>query len=304
MIFYADVPGLKLLHRGKVRDSFRVSDTSRLIVVTDRISAFDVKIETPIARKGEVLNRLAAYWFEHTRDIIDNHLLKVVDPQAMLVAEAEPIRVEMVVRGYAAGSLWRGYEKGKRTFSGAQVGEGLSENGKLARAIVTPTTKEDSDREISPDEIVREGLVDRETYETMAQVALSLYARGQKMLGSKGILLADTKYEFGRVGGKLVLIDELHTPDSSRFWDRQTYERSPKDAPSIDKEFLRQWLLREANGGPIPTHLPPEVAEETHDRYVALYERVIGVLPPPETPRMDRLIENLRAAHVAPEPTS
>lgn len=303
MIFYADVPGLKLLHRGKVRDSFRVSDTSRLIVVTDRISAFDVKIETPISRKGEVLNRLAAYWFEHTRDIVENHLLKVVDPQAMLVAEAEPIRVEMVVRGYAAGSLWRGYAKGKRVFSGATVGEGLSENGPLAQAIVTPTTKEESDREIDPAEIVREGLVDQATYSEMVRVALALYARGQKMLGDKGIILADTKYEFGRIDGRLVLIDEIHTPDSSRFWDKQDYERSPKDAPSFDKEHLRQWLLAESKGGPIPTHLPADVAEEVHNRYVALYERVIGVLPPPETPRLDRLLQNLRTAHVAPEPS-
>ncbi|MFO0664736.1 MAG: phosphoribosylaminoimidazolesuccinocarboxamide synthase [Polyangiaceae bacterium] len=303
MIFYADVPGLELLHRGKVRDSFRVSETSRLIVVTDRISAFDVKIETPIPRKGEVLNRLAAFWFEHTRDIIENHMLKVVDPQAMLVAEATPIRVEMVVRGYAAGSLWRGYEKGKRAFSGAELGEGITENGLLPHPIVTPTTKEESDREITPADIVREGLASAETYEKMRQASLSLFTRGQKMLGEKGILLADTKYEFGFIDEKLVLIDEMHTPDSSRFWDRETYERAPKDAPSIDKEYLRKWLLRAAKGGPIPTHLPPEVAEETHNRYVALYERVVGKLPPPETPRLDRLIENLRAAHVAPEPT-
>lgn len=303
MIFYADVPGLTLLHRGKVRDSFRVSDTSRLIVVTDRISAFDVKIETPISRKGEVLNRLAAFWFDHTHDIIENHLLKVVDPQAMLVAEAEPIRVEMVVRGYAAGSLWRGYAKGKRVFSGVTVPEGLTENGPLPEAIVTPTTKEESDREIDAAEIVREGLVDARTYETMKTVSLALFARGQRILAEKGIILADTKYEFGRIDGKLVLIDEIHTPDSSRFWDRAAYERSPKDAPSIDKEYLRKWLMAESRGGPIPTHLPPEVADETHNRYVELYERVVGELPPPETPRIDRLIENLRAAHVAPEPS-
>lgn len=276
-------PALQLLHRGKVRDSFRVDDRRRLIVVTDRISAFDLKIMTPIPGKGAVLNRLAAYWFAHTHDIVPNHLIATVGSHGSLVREAAPLKIEVVVRGYMAGSMARGYAKGIRSFSGVSVPEGLTENGPLPSPIVTPTTKEENDREITAAELVAEGLVDAQTYAELERVALALFARGTALLAERGLLLADTKYEFGVVDGQIVLIDELHTPDSSRIWDRAAHAADPARVPSMDKEYVRAYMLAErARTGAFPLALPPEVVAETYRRYAALFSRVTGeALPPP-----------------------
>ena len=206
-------PKLTFLHRGKVRDSLRVDDKTRLIVVTDRISAFNKKIKTPIPNKGAVLNGIAGYWFEQTKNIIPNHVIQIIDPNLMLVKEAEPIKVEMVVRGYLTGSMWRGYEEGQRNFSGATVPNGLKKNQKFDSAVLTPTTKDDDDTEISPDEIIRTGLVSAEIWEQMKTKTLELFIFGSEYLASKGIVLVDTKYEFGLLNGELILIDEIHTPD-------------------------------------------------------------------------------------------
>jgi phosphoribosylaminoimidazole-succinocarboxamide synthase len=299
MITTIDIPGLELLHRGKVRDSFRIDATRRLIVVTDRISAFDLKIKTPIPRKGEVLNRLAAFWFDETKAIVENHLHAVVDPQAMVVTEATPIRVEMVVRGAISGSMWRGYQKGVRTFSGVTVGEGLTENALLPEPIVTPTTKEESDREITPKEIVDTGLVSRATYVQMEQTALALFQKGRDVAARRGLILADTKYEFGLVGDALILIDEIHTPDSSRFWDREAYDADPANVPSFDKEFVRKWMRANQVSGELPTVLPDDVVAETARRYATLFERVTGQsLGPVEGDAEARLLRNLVTARI------
>jgi fusion protein PurCD len=269
-------PQLQPLHSGKVRDSFRVDAQTRLIVVTDRISAFDRVLTTPVPSKGAVLSGLSKFWFETTRDIVPNHLLAAVDPQAMLVREAQPVRIEMVVRGYLTGSMWRGYQKGKRVFSGAEVPNDLGKGAKFYRPIVTPTTKEDSDREIAPAQIVSEGWAEHSLYQSMERVSVALFERGSEILRKRGLILVDTKYEFGLIDGKLALIDEIHTPDSSRFWSVADWERDPGQCEDLDKEYVRKWLMDHTVEGKVPDALPPEVIEETSRRYLALFERVTG----------------------------
>ncbi len=271
-------PQLQKIHEGKVRDSFRVDASTRMIVVTDRISAFDLKMKTPIPDKGQVLNRLATWWFEATQDIVGNHVLSMFDPNVTLVKEAKPIRVEMIVRGYLSGSVWRGYQQGRREFSGTKVPDGLTNNARLPQPIVTPTTKSESDEEITPDGIVASGLATRDMYRQMEQISLALFERGTKVLAEKGLILADTKYEFGLIDGELVLIDEIHTPDSSRFWEQQRYDENPDKVPQLDKEFVRQWLManRDKVTGEYPRILPPDVVEETARRYREIFQRITG----------------------------
>jgi phosphoribosylaminoimidazole-succinocarboxamide synthase len=292
-------PQLEKLHTGKVRDSFRIDASTRMIVVTDRISAFDRVLKTPVPLKGAVLNSLSAWWFQATREIVPNHFIAAVDPQAMLVREARPIRVEMVVRGYLAGSMARGYEKGKRVFSGAKVPEELKKGDRLPAPTVTPTTKEDSDREITPEEIVSGAWADRATYAEMERVALALFKLGTETLARRGLLLVDTKYEFGLIDGKLALIDEIHTPDSSRFWGADDWKREPSSCLDLDKEYVRGWLLDHAVDGKLPEALPADVIAETSRRYLALYEKVAGapLQTQPGDPR-ERVCSNLVRAKV------
>ena len=289
-------PQLKTLHRGKVRDSLRIDDATRLLVVSDRISAFDRVLETPIPLKGEVLSRLSNWWFEQTADIVPNHVLRAVDPVATLVREVEPIRIEMVVRGYLTGSMGRAYARGVRTFCGVDVPDGLKPNQRFPQPLVTPTTKEQSDREISPAEIVSEGWTTAERYAQMKETALRLFERGTRILAEKGLILVDTKYEFGLLDGELILIDEIHTPDSSRMWDRAAYDRDPAKAEAHDKEYVRAWLRQNRKNGEYPAALPDEVVLETTRRYVEIYERVTGrkVEGSAEDPRT-RLARNLHS---------
>lgn len=270
-------PQLECIHRGKVRDSYRIDDKRRMIVVTDRISAFDSVLENAVPFKGAVLNGISNYWFEKTKDIIDNHIVEVVDPNINIVHEAFPIRVEVIVRGYLTGSMWRGYQSGKRSFSGVTVGDGLAKNQKFDTPIVTPTTKEDSDREITPEDIAKEGWVADEIYREMEKVALKLFQRGSEHLAEKGIILVDTKYEFGLLDGKLILIDEIHTPDSSRFWKKDDFEKNPDAVEQMDKEFVRQWLISNKTESGYPTKLPDLVVYETSNRYIDIYEQVTGL---------------------------
>ena len=289
-------PQLDKVHAGKVRDSFRLSPSERLVVVTDRISAFDLKLKTPITGKGEVLNRLSAFWFDKTLDIVVNHLVEVLTENAQVVREAAPIRVELVVRGYMAGSMTRAYAQGRREISGVHLPEGLRPNEKLPRPIVTPTTKEESDREITPEGLVREGLVDRDLYARMAETALELFARGTEVLAERGLILCDTKYEMGLVDGRLVLIDEIHTPDSSRIWDAESHARSPKDAEPLDKEYVRAYMLEERERtGHFPLLLPPRVIDETRARYTDLFHRVTGLSLSRAPDPAARLVEALVA---------
>lgn len=272
--FYS--PQLTVIHKGKVRDSIRVDDNTRLIAVTDRISSFDNVLNNYIPYKGAVLTGITNFWFEKTRNIIDNHLIKTVDPNISLVKEAEPIRVEVIVRGYLTGSMWRGYKKGKREFSGVSAPDGLTQNARFPEPIVTPTTKEESDREISPADIVKEGWTTKELYDRMEKIALELFDCGSRYLAERGIILVDTKYEFGLLDGELILIDEIHTPDSSRFWSKADYDVDPMKVDSIDKEFVRQWLLENKEDGEFKQVLPAEIVEETSRRYKEIYAKITG----------------------------
>jgi len=278
MNFLTDVniPSLSKIHSGKVRESFRVDGNSRLIVATDRISCFDFVLNTPVVGKGSVLNSLAAYWFEQTEDIIDNHLIRKVDPSASLVKEAQPIPVEMIVRGYLVGSAWRGYQNGKREVSGVNIPEGMTVNQAFESPIITPTTKEKSDREISPEGLFEEGWVSRELYDKMAAISLALFEKGSRILDEKGIILVDTKYEFGLVNGELILIDEIHTPDSSRFWSKEDYLKNPSNVEQLDKEFVRSYLLENKVDGEYRLDLPNEIVAETTRRYQNIFERITG----------------------------
>ncbi len=277
-------PQLPLLHRGKVRDSLRAPSGDRLIIVTDRLSAFDSVLETAIPHKGAVLNGLANFWFAKTAHIIPNHVLKLVDANAMLVKEAEPIKVEMIVRHYLTGSMWRGYQAGQRTFSGVTVPDGLTKHQPFPEFIVTPTTKEESDREISPENLVSEGWVSQVLYDQMKEKSLALFKVGSELLVAKGIILVDTKYEFGLLDGKLILIDEMHTPDSSRFWSAEDYARNPETAEQMDKEYVRQWLIANKKDGQYPRALTPEVAQEASRRYLDIYQRITGEALPTAEP--------------------
>jgi len=272
-------PQLVHLHHGKVRESFRVDGSTRLIAVSDRLSAFDKVLTTPIPLKGAALNAVSAWWFERTRDVVDNHLLRLIDPNLMLVQEATPIRVEMVVRGYLAGSMWRAYQQGQRDFWGTILPEGLRLHSAFPEPLLTPTTKEASDRPITAEEIVAGGWASVEQYREMEHLSRELFRRGTKLLAERGLILVDTKYEFGTAGGGLILIDELHTSDSSRIWDREAYRADPAGVEALDKEFVRRWLLRAGEAGTVPDALPDDVVAETGRRYAELCRRVTGAAP-------------------------
>jgi len=293
-LYYFSSPQLKKIHAGKVRDSIRIDDQKRMIVVTDRISAFNKNLVNAIPSKGGVLNTLTNFWFEKTKPIIDNHLIEQIDDNISMVKEAKPIRVEMIVRGYLTGSMWRGYQAGQRVFSGVEVPDGLTKNQKFPEPILTPTTKDKDDTEITEEEIIARGLVSQEVYNQMKTKALELFAFGTDFLSERGIVLVDTKYEFGLIDGKLILIDEIHTPDSSRFWDKKDYEKSPETAEQIDKEFVRQWMLQHKINGQVPDELPEDVIQETSKRYKDIFKIITGS-PYQEThlPIKTRMYHNL-----------
>ena len=274
-------PQLERIHRGKVRDSFRIDRNRRLVISTDRLSAFDRVLATPIPGKGAILNSLSAFWFEQTRDIVPNHFVRIAADRAMVVEEATPIRVEMIVRAFLAGSAWRAYRSGRRTLSGVDLPDGLERNARFREPIVTPTTKEAHDTEIAAQDIVRAGLATKDAYRRMETAALALFARGTELLRARGLLLVDTKYEFGLRDDEVILIDEVHTPDSSRFWNQEAYERDPQSVEAWDKEYVRRWLLEQEEGGLSPDALPDEIVEEMQRRYAELYERVTGEQAPP-----------------------
>lgn len=273
-------------YSGKVRENF-TRDGERLIIVSDRVSAFDCVLGT-IPFKGQVLNQLAAYWFEATQEVFANHMLGVPDPQAMRAVECEPIKVEMVVRAYLTGSsstsIWRAYERGDRSFCGHELPDGLVQHQKLPHNIVTPTTKAskgEHDMNTSKAELVEQGVLDGALFDELEQRCLKLFALGQKLAAERGMILVDTKYELGRrADGEIVLIDEIHTPDSSRYWYIDTYEdaMAKGEAPrSLDKEYVRRWLVSQGfRGDGQPPALTPEVRVEAAARYIETYERMTG----------------------------
>lgn len=272
-------------YRGKVRDVYRPGDGRVILITSDRISAFDHILRQAIPLKGQVLNRLAAFFFEQTEDIAPNHLLYVPDPNVSVAIECDALPIEFVVRGYLAGHAWRVYRDGGRTLCGEALPDGLRESEQLPRPILTPATKpeEGHDEDISRTEILESGILDAETLEEAASMALRLFARGTELAARRGLILVDTKYEFGRApDGRLLLIDEVHTPDSSRFYYAEGYNgRLERGEPQrqLSKEFVREWLMDhgfQGKEGQVLPDLPPEFVRQIAERYVELYETVTG----------------------------
>jgi len=301
-----DFATLGAKYEGKVRDNYTRGD-ERFIVVTDRISAFDTVLGT-IPFKGQVLNRLAAYWFERTRDVAPNHMIGIPDPNVLRCIECEPILVEMVVRAYITGttstSIWTHYERGERVFCGHRLPDGLAKNQKLPAAILTPTTKApkgEHDVSGSREEIIATGKVTAEDFDAAAAIAMRLFARGQEMCAARGLILVDTKYELGRAkDGRILVIDEIHTPDSSRFWKAGTYAdrfARGEDPEPLDKDFVRRhYTQRGYRGDGPPPALPDDVRIGAAKRYVEAYEAITGEeFVPDRTPPLERIAGKLDA---------
>jgi phosphoribosylaminoimidazole-succinocarboxamide synthase len=274
-------------YEGKVRDNYTTADGRRYIVVTDRISAFDRVLGT-LPFKGQILNRIAAFWFEKTRDVADNHVIEIPDPAVLVARECEPLPVEMVVRAYVTGvtstSIWTHYERGERVFCGHTLPDGLRKNERLPSPVLTPSTKAehgDHDVSASREEILAMGRLSARDFDEAARIALALFARGQTLCHEHGLILVDTKYEFGKdKAGNIVVIDEIHTPDSSRFWFEATYPgrfARGEDPESFDKEYVRRYLAARGftGDGPIPP-IPDEVRIEASRRYIETFEKITG----------------------------
>lgn len=279
-----NIPELGKKYSGKVRDFYLLGD-KRIIITTDRLSAFD-RVLGCFPFKGQALNELSRFWFEKTSDIIQNHMISVPDPNVMVVKNCQLIPIEMVVRGYISGvtdtSIWGSYQKGERVIYGIKFPEGLRKNQKLPKPVITPTTKAEAghDERLTEEEIRQRRIVTLKIWQEMKKAALALFERGAKICDRAGIILVDTKYEFGLLNGKLILIDEIHTPDSSRFWLKKTYrERFAKglEPENFDKEFLRIWYARRGykGEGRLPK-MPKEFMAKVSQRYISIYESITG----------------------------
>lgn len=295
-------PALGKLEKGKVRDCYKYQD-KRILITTDRISAFDCVLGT-IPFKGQVLNQLAAFWFEKTKHIVPNHVIVVPDPNVMIVKECQVLPLEFIVRGYITGvtktSLWYNYERGVRNYCGNKIPDGLKKDQKLPYPILTPTTKhEKHDRPVSREDAIAEGLIDAQTFDRASEICFKLYEYGTQHAAANGLILVDTKYELGLLDGKLVLCDEIHTPDSSRYWFANTYEqlfKLGKDQRKLDKEYVREWLAGQGFlGDGIPPVIPDEVRIEAAKRYITAYELITGLEFIPNTePPLERIAKNLK----------
>ena len=272
-------------YTGKVRDVYAIGSNYLVMVATDRISAFDVVLPEGIPFKGQVLNQIASRFLDATSDIIPNWKIAEVDPMATIGLRCEPFKVEMVIRGYLTGHAWREYKAGKRTLCGVPLPDGMVENQRFPEPIITPTTKADEghDEDISKEEIIARGIVDKEDYEQLEAYTRALFERGTQMAAEKGLILVDTKYEFGKRDGRIILMDEIHTPDSSRYFYADGYEARlarGEHQKQLSKEFVREWLM--ANGfqgqeGQQVPEMTPEVVSGITDRYIELYEHITGV---------------------------
>lgn len=277
------LPNLEQLYNGKVRDVYIFEDILAL-VVSDRISAFDHILPCPIPYKGQVLNQIAIHFLNATKDLVPNWLLASPDPNVSIGKRCTPIKLEMVVRGYLAGHAWREYSEGKRSVCGVVLPDGLQQNDKLPHPIITPTTKaeEGHDEDISAEEILRRNIVDEKTWNTLCDYTFKLFDAGQKMANERGLILVDTKYEFGIHDGEIILIDEIHTPDSSRYFYLDGYEeRQAKGEAQIQlsKEFVREWLIKngfQGKDGQVMPEMPQEFIDEVSMRYIVLYELITG----------------------------
>jgi phosphoribosylaminoimidazole-succinocarboxamide synthase len=293
-------------YRGKVRDNYDLSDGRRIIVATDRLSAFDLNIAA-IPCKGQVLTQTARFWFDQTADICPNHVIEYPDPNVLICRRLDIMPVEIVVRDYLAGttatSVWSMYKAGRRDIYGIDFPDGLSENQKLPQTILTPTTKahDGHDEPVTPAEIVANGMLNATQWDAVSRTALALFARGREIAASRGLILVDTKYEFGLDrDGQIILADEIHTPDSSRYWFAETYPGrfaagEPPDA--FDKDVLRRWVAARCDPykDDIPP-IPPQVIGQTAAVYIDAYERITGenfTVPPPGQPVLERIRANL-----------
>jgi phosphoribosylaminoimidazole-succinocarboxamide synthase len=308
----ATIPELPNHYRGKVRDNYDLPDgpngPRRIIIASDRLSAFDINIAA-IPFKGQVLTQTARFWFDRTADLCPNHVLEYPDPNVVVCKRLDILPVEIVVRDYLAGttatSVWSMYKAGKREVYGVRLPDGLRENQKLPQTLITPTTKAgdgEHDEPVTPAEILDRGVLTRQQWETVSSRALALFARGRELAAQRGLILVDTKYEFGTDrDGNILLADEVHTPDSSRYWFAKSYpERFEAGQPpeSFDKDFLRRWVAARCDPykDPIPA-IPPDVIAATAKVYIDAYETITGekfALVEPETPVLDRIRANLK----------
>ena len=277
-------PGQKSVYHGKVREVYDINNEYLVMIVSDRISAFDVVLPKGIPYKGQVLNQIAEKFLDATLDIVPNWKIATPDPMVTVGHKCEPFKVEMVIRGYLTGHAWREYRDGKRTLCGLAMPNGMVENQKFAQPLLTPTTKADvgHDEDISREEILAQGLVSKEDYEMLEKYTVALFKRGTEMAAEKGLILVDTKYEFGKKDGKIYLIDEIHTPDSSRYFYAKGYEErlaKGEDQKQLSKEFVRQWLIANGFQGKDGQQVP-EMTEEyitsVSERYIELYENITG----------------------------
>ncbi len=279
-----NLPGQSHFYKGKVRDVYTIENKFLVMVVTDRISAFDVVLPEAIPFKGQVLNQIAAKFLQATLDIVPNWVLDIPDPNVTIGKICEPFKVEMVIRGYLAGHAWREYQAGRRSVCGVSLPDGLKENDKLPEPIITPTTKASvgHDEDISREEIIRRNIVSEEDYLMLEKYTRALYQRGTEMVADLGLILVDTKYEFGKYNGQITLIDEIHTPDSSRYFYKEGYEVRQANAEpqkQLSKEFVRKWLIDNGFQGkedqvvPEMTH---EFVKSISERYIELYEHITG----------------------------
>ncbi len=278
------LPGQTNFYKGKVRDVYTINDKHLVMMVSDRISAFDVVLPRPIPYKGQVLNQIAAQFLNATREIVPNWMISVPLPNATLGLKCDTYPVEMVVRGNLTGHAWRTYKSGLRTICGVTMPDGMKENDFFPKPILTPTTKahEGHDEDISREEIISSGLVSKEEYEQIEKYTLALFERGREMAKDRGLILVDTKYEFGHIGDTIYLIDEIHTPDSSRYFYLEGYDERQKKGEQqrqLSKEFVREWLMDNGFQGKEGQQIPEmteEVVGQISERYIELYEVVTG----------------------------
>ncbi|MCP4120641.1 MAG: phosphoribosylaminoimidazolesuccinocarboxamide synthase [Bacteroidetes bacterium] len=301
-----NLPGQTAYYKGKVRDVYTVNQDLLVMVVSDRISAFDVVLPRTIPYKGQVLNQIAAKFLEATSDIVPNWVMKVPDANVTMGHRCDPFKVEMVIRGYCTGHAWRTYRSGERMLCGVQMPEGLKEHDAFPEPLITPSTKEDEghDEDISREEIIAQGIVSEEDYVQMEAYTRALFQRGTEMARERGLILVDTKYEFGKADGKIYLIDEIHTPDSSRYFYYDGYaERQAAGEPQrqLSKEFVRQWLIENGfqgkDGQTIPD-MSDELVESVSERYIELYEKITGsrFVKAPQENIESRIEQNILAA--------
>lgn len=277
-------PNQTKVYHGKVRDVYTINNEELVMIASDRISAFDVILPEGIPYKGQVLNQIASRFLDATADIVSNWKVATPDPMVTVGLRCEPYRVEMVIRGYLTGSAWREYVKGVRVLCGVQLPDGMKEDQKFPTPIITPTTKEDEghDENISREEIIAQGFVSKEEYEQLEKYTYALFQRGTEIAAERGLILVDTKYEFGKKDGKIYLIDEIHTPDSSRYFYKDTYQElfdKGAEQKQLSKEFVRKWLMENGFQGKDGQKVP-EMTEEycmsVSDRYIELYEKIVG----------------------------